>query len=181
MRFLLCFLAIMVPWCAMGDIASTTYTNNALDAVVHKTGNETITGAKTFSDTIVSTKSGYILSGDNIGIRSNYNPLIGLISDGAGGYMAYLQATGTSVDDAKLYLGPTSTKAMEFQVSDGAISMPNTLMVAKTITVGTDVAMTTDSNQVATTKWTNDKIDAARGVIPNGGANSTQTAQIWVE
>lgn len=100
MRFLLCFLAILVPWCAMGDIASTTYTNNALDAVVHKTGNETITGVKTFSGTLL---------------------------------------------------------------------------------ISNDIASNTDSNQVATTKWTNDKIDAARGVIPNGGADSTQTAQIWVE
>lgn len=178
---------MMLPFMAMADIASIEYTDNGLavkaddSVVVHKAGAETISGAKTFTDTITSTKSGYILSSDNIGIRNTANPLVGLISNGAGEYLAYLQATGVTADDAVLYLGPTSTKAMAFKVSDGAISMPNSLTVANSITVKSDVATTSDNNQVATTKWTNDKIDAARGMIPVGGANSSEMAQIWVE
>ncbi len=187
MNFWVCVFIIFWPVVVMADIASIEYTDNGLafkaddSAVVHKTGTETIEGVKTFSDTITSTKSGYILSGSNIGIRNNANPLVGLIANGTGGYLAYLQATGSTVDDAILYLGPTSTKAMAFKVSDGAISMPNSLTVANSITVQSDVATASDSNQVATTKWTNDKIDTIRGRIPVGGVDSSDMAQIWVE
>ncbi len=38
-----------------------------------------------------------------------------------------------------------------------------------------------DNNQVATAKWTEEKIDAARGVIPVGGADGDETAKIWIE
>lgn len=61
MKFWACVLAMMVPGIVMADIASTTYTDKALSskaddsAVVHKTGDETISGSKTFSNTIVST------------------------------------------------------------------------------------------------------------------------------
>ncbi len=107
MRFFLCILAMVFPVMAMADIASTVYTDNALStkaddsAVVHKTGNETISGTKTFSNASI------------------------ILED----------TVDSTADD---------------------YSVPNTM-------------------------WVNDRIEEARGVIPVGGADGTDTAQIWIE
>ncbi len=175
---------------ANADIASKNYADDIASAlseqintkatdnnVVHKSGNETITGEKTFSDTITSTKDGYILNSDTISIRNNSNPFIGLFPNGSsGGVNFYLQATGNT-----MYLGPTATHAMSFDHDTGNISAPNKLTVVDAITTNTDVPESEDSNRVATTKWTNNKIDATRSTIRNGSATATEFAEIWVE
>lgn len=58
---------------------------------------------------------------------------------------------------------------------EGNVAVMNTLLMHKTISPDTD------NDTVANTKWVNDRIEDARGVIPVGGADGTETAQIWIE
>ncbi|MCM1294506.1 MAG: hypothetical protein NC311_03020 [Muribaculaceae bacterium] len=50
-----------------------------------------------------------------------------------------------------------------------------------TVTLGTAVADASNDNQVATTKWTNDRVASAKGDIPVGGKDSTTFTKIWIE
>lgn len=188
--FILTVLSILTVNTAQADIASKIYTDNIANAlenqistkatdtaVVHKTGAETIQGTKTFSDTITSTKSGVVFSAPNATIRSNSNPYFGLFPSGQSSDVKfYLQATGK-----KLYLGPTSTRALSFEHDNGAIAMPSTLTVQSAISTNTDVPAADDSNRVATTKWTNDKIDDTRSKIRYGSETATDFVEMWVE
>lgn len=76
MKFWACVLAMMVPGIVMADIASTTYTDKALSSkaddstVVHKTGDETIGGTKTFSNMIVSTAP-WVIAAQSMDLGSN--------------------------------------------------------------------------------------------------------------
>ncbi len=145
--------------------------------VVKLSGTQTVGGAKTFSDTITSTKSGVILDSSYANVRSSTNPYFGLFPSGQSGSVKfYLQASGSN-----LYLGPTSSRALAFEHDTGNITMPATLNVQSAITTNTDVASGSNNNTLATTKWTNTKIDGQRSTIRTGGVSATTFGDMWVE
>lgn len=159
------------------SLTDTISTKADTASVVHISDNETITGTKTFTNTIISTNNDVILDSPTASIRSTNNPFFGLYPDGKNGeYKFYVQAIGNT-----MYLGPTSTRAVAFDHDTGAVTIPTTLNVKTSITQETDVAESSNNNQVATTKWTNKKIDSARRTIPVGGPTATEYAEIWIE
>lgn len=49
------------------------------------------------------------------------------------------------------------------------------------VKVSAEIVNDSDDNSVATTKWTNDRIDDVRGTVRVGGPDSEQYVQMWVE
>lgn len=189
MRFFLCILAMVFPVMAMADIASTAYTDNALStkaddsAVVHKTGNETISGTKTFSNAIVARTIG--------STSTNYetSPFVLMPdSDSAGGpALFFSNRSVTSVPAAisyrKVENGTAGVVAISAPGSEASVEIHPTAgyLFANRIILKDTVGSTVDDGSVPNTMWVNDRIEEARGVIPVGGADGTATAQIWIE
>lgn len=71
-------------------------------------------------------------------------------------------------DDAVVKLTGDQTIAGN-KTFGGAVMLTNT------------IADTSNDNHVATTKWANDRVAAAKGDIPVGGQNSTTFTKIWIE
>ncbi len=188
--FILNAVIMMYITTARADIASKHYADDISDTltqqintkaadstVVHKSGTETIQGAKTFSDTITSTKNGIVFDAPYATIRSNTNPYFGLFPNGQNSDVKfYLQATGN-----KLYLGPTSTRALGFDHDTGNVTMPGTVSATGSISTSATIPAADNSNRVATTKWTNDKIDDTRSTVRVGSETATEYAEMWVE
>ncbi len=182
------FMVAFMAFSAYADIASVSYVDENVSAlndtiafkpddsdVVHRTGTETISGEKTFKNRIRSEFSGAVFDADRILLNAGSNPYLKLSGESQG-VNYFIQ-----VFNDLLYVGPTYSKAMSVDYSTGDVSIPASLNVSGAITVNSDVHSGSDSNTVATTKWTNDKIDAARGKIPSGGENAAATVTIWVE
>lgn len=99
-------------------------------------------------------------------VTGNINPLVGIQAiDGNGSQLTpyYLQ-----VADDKLYLGPTSTKAMSFD-SEGSISMPLTLAVSGTISEG---------GKTLSSKYAKKSIPKNVSLNASGWSNFLQTVSV---
>ena len=64
---------------------------------------------------------------------------------------------------------------------DGSEEIKGAKTFSGGVFVKSDIEEDNNTNQLATTKWTNEKIQAARGRIPLGGEDAEPSVQIWVE
>lgn len=217
MKFWACVLAMMVPGIVMANIASTTYTDKALSskaddsAVVHNTGDETISGTKTFSDTIVgnSIHMGKAYTGDatlfmmgeytELALESESSTVTATAGEDTAGIRMgtahgdILIGTIQGVNNGNPSLAFTNTDKQASISFDSnfinlsqALKAPSAtidgiLTIGNRIELAREVPSDFDNNTVPNTRWVNDRIEDARGVIPVGGADGTETAQIWIE
>lgn len=63
---------------------------------------------------------------------------------------------------------------------DGVLTVASAIKAAY-IMIRDTISPDSDNEIVPNTRWVNDRIEDARGVIPVGGADGTETAQIWIE
>lgn len=185
MKFWACVLAIMVPGIVMADIASTTYTDKALSSkaddstVVHKTGDETIGGTKTFSNTIVSTSP---IPFTALGATLRSNDVNGLLSiHGSKINRLNLQTDNNNgvdllVDDQydkkiTLIMKEQNTPTIELTNNDGyeasALIMKddtgNKIQMGKAYTGRTELFMTGESNGIILEGESSDTVVVAEG------------------
>lgn len=109
-----------------------------------KTTTQSIMGGLILGATSISSPS---MSAGRLMLTGSTNPLIGV--QATGGTLFYFQSQGDT-----MFLGPTSSKALAFTGSTGAIRMPNTLTVTGNVTAPTFVGALSGNATSATSAET---------------------------
>lgn len=169
------------------------------DAVVHIADNETITGAKTFSNVSIPLVVNRLNSNTGSYAAAIFDRPTATGNDSniafyfkSGGRFGGIVGGGIKdagrgqIVMAPAYNGTDPYLRTDFTIiakdaSSSSFNMQGDLSITGSASVSTDVAQNSNSNQVATTKWTNEKIDTARRTIPVGSADATEYAEIWIQ
>lgn len=158
----------------MDGVTATTVELNYIDGVTSNIQTQLNDKVSKSNTGVQSIAGGLIVGGTSatatgkgrIMITGNTNPLVGLQAiDGSGNQLTpyYLQ-----VFENKLYLGPTSTKAMSFD-SNGNASMPSSLTVSGTISEG---------GETLSSKYAQKSISKTVTLTAGGWSNLSQTVSI---
>lgn len=140
-------------------------TQNDFSSYVTTNTDQTISGAKTFSKPVV------VNSNETYGLEVN--------STSKGGYLKVQRGTGNSAVTMAIKsgssggtFGTVTNHQFQFRTNDTARMVIGT---DGSVVLSSDVASNSDSNQVATTKWTNSKLANKQDILA-----TTLTADIYL-